>query len=152
MQLLLCSAGKERYAIDAEYIFVVVPKVALKELPHTERYVAGLLNYGSHPVPIVDFCELITGHPCANLLHTRIILLNSNSNQSDVLPVVGIMAEKVTQTLEKDKVDFLESGVRIKDFSFLGGVLNENSELIQLIYVDELMKFLQGALQFKTSV
>lgn len=151
MQLLLFSAGKERYAIEADYVFVVVPKVLLKELTHTENYVAGILNYGGHPIPIIDFSMLVMDKPCPNLLHTRIILLNG-SNQSESLPVVGIMAEKVTQTLERDPNDFMESGVRIKDFSFMDGVLTENTELIQFIYVDELLKYLQGALQFKISV
>lgn len=151
MQLLLCSAGKERYAIDADYIFVVIPKVKLKELPHTESFVAGLLNYGGHPIPVVDFCQLITGRPSENVLHTRIILL-TKPNQSGVTPVLGILAERVTQTIEKDKAQFLDSGVRIKDLPFLGGVLTDESDIIQFVLIDELMRYLQDALQIKNSV
>jgi len=145
MLLLLCYVETEKFAFDGEDVVEVIPKVKLKDLPHVPEYVAGLLNLGGTPVPVIDICRLIKAYPARNSLHTRIILLKHQFPQGDPL-LLGVIAEKVTETADRDKSLFIDSGVNLKDLPFLGGILSENGPPIQLILTDKLFAFMQGVL------
>lgn len=141
--MLLFYVGKEIFACDSEPIVEVVPKVILKKIPHAPEFCAGLLNFGGIPVPVIDFSQLVENRPSGDSMHTRIMLFK-NPDSDNTTPVLGIIAEKVTETTDRETSDFIESGIKIKDLPYLGGVLNIDGKVTQLVLIDELIKSMQS--------
>lgn len=143
MLMVLFYVGKDIFACDSEPIVEVVPKVILKKIPHAPEFCAGILNFGGLPVPVVDFSKIIENRPSVDSMHTRIMLFK-NPDSENPAPVLGIIAEKVTETTEREASDFLDPGVQVKDLPFLGGVLNIDGKVTQLVLIDELINSMQS--------
>lgn len=145
MLMFLVYIGKERYAIESDLVVEVVPKVALKKMVHVPNYISGLLNYGGTPIPVVDLCQLIDNRPCDNCMHTRILLFkfpDANGHEYNI----AFMGEKMTQTIDKERKDFIDSQVRMSETAYLDGILTEASGEIQFIDIWELFKMIKGVL------
>lgn len=145
MLMLFFYVGESSYAIDTKYVIEVIPKIKLKRIPQAPEYVAGLMNFGCVPIPVVDFCQLIDGNPCHACMHTRIMILNY-INVYGTNRQMGLIAEKVTETFEQDPDDFLDSGVQLKSLPFMGGVLSTEQQSTQFVYVDKLFDGMEGIL------
>jgi len=141
--MLLFYVGKEIFACDSEPIVEVVPKVILKKIPHAPGFCAGLLNFGGIPVPVIDFCQLIENRPSGDSMHTRIMLFKHPDSDSQT-PILGIIAEKVTETTVQKPSSFIDSGVKVKDFPYLAGVHSIDGKVTQLVLIDELIKSMQS--------
>jgi chemotaxis-related protein WspB len=141
--LLLFSAGDDLYACDAEPIIEVVPLVKLKEIPKSPNYIAGLLNYGGQPIPVINFCELVRGQPAQESLHTRIILFSNPDSKNGELTALGLIAEKVTETTSLNLNEFVDTGMRIQNLPYLGGVLSTQNETVQLMQLDKFFDAMQ---------
>lgn len=127
--MLLFSVGDELFACDAEPVLEVVPSVKLKEIPKAPSFIAGLLNYGGQPVPVIDFCRLLKERPAAESLHTRIILFDAG---------YGLIAERVTETTNLSPSEFEETG--LQTLPFLGGILSTETESVQLVLLKPLFE------------
>lgn len=136
--MLLFSVGSSLFACDAEPILEIVPKVKLSEIPHTPTYFCGLMNYGGHPVPVIDFCQLIAGRYAQNSLHSRIIIFTHPKEGEP--PLMGVIAEKVTETTLLSMDDFIQSGVNIEFHPYLGGVYSTEKETVQLVNIEKLFE------------
>jgi chemotaxis-related protein WspB len=152
--MLLFYVGKEIFACDSEPIVEIVPKVKLKKIPHSPDYFAGLLNLGGLPIPVIDFCQIIENRPSSNSMHTRIILFKDPKNDNPA-PILGIIAEKVTESAERELSEFIESGLKNKNFPYMGGVQSERNQVTQFVSIDELIKSMQsmdwGQLKYTSS-
>jgi chemotaxis-related protein WspB len=138
MLMMLFQVGENRYAIPAENVIRVLPKVSLKSLLNAPFYVAGALNFGGVPIVVVDFCQIIEKRPSANSLHTRIFMIKIRSSKSAKEFTFGLMAERVLQTLQIDKSQFLDSSIRIEGATFLGGIVTDELGIIQLVIIEKL--------------
>jgi chemotaxis-related protein WspB len=97
MLALLFNIGSERFALDAGEIVEVVPMVRLEPPAQPSDFVSGLFSWRGTPVPVLDLARVTGRGVCAELLSTRIILVRRGS---ETVPerIVGLMAEKVTET------------------------------------------------------
>src|SRR6266536_1606807 len=111
MLFLLFQLGNDRYVLEASRVVEVVPMLALKQLPHAPRAVAGIFNYRGQSVPAVDLCALTLGQPASERLSTRIIIVNL-PDAGGTFHLVGLVAEHATEMLRKEPSDFVESGVK----------------------------------------
>jgi chemotaxis-related protein WspB len=91
-----------------------------------------LLNYHGAPVPVIDLCELMLGRPAAKRLSTRQILVHYPVARG-ARRLLGLLAERVTETLRCEAADFIPSGVGCVDAPYLGPVAAEARGLIQRI-------------------
>jgi chemotaxis-related protein WspB len=135
---LLFQIGADRYALEARRAVEVIPLVALKQLPHAPRGVAGLFNYRGRPMPAVDLCALTTGRPARELLSTRIIVvqLPGPDGQTHWL---GLIAEQATGLLRREPHEFIHPGVATGDAPYLGPVVLDNGGVVQLLRAEELL-------------
>lgn len=138
MLFVLFQLGKDRYALEASRVVEVVPLLALKQLPQAPLGVAGIFNYRGRPVPAVDLCALTQGRPAGERLSTRIIVVNY-PDASGACHLLGLIAERATETLRKDPQDFLDSGVKLDEAPYLGPILMEDNRPIQWIYEQRLL-------------
>lgn len=138
MLFVLFHLGQERYALEAARVVEVVPLLALKRFPQSPRGVAGVFIYRGRPVPAIDLCELTVGRPAQENFSTRIIIIN-HGNIPGEQQLVGLIAERVTETLRREESEFLESGVQVATSPFLGPVLMDGRGIVQVINPERLM-------------
>jgi len=138
MLFLLFQLGNDRYALDANRIVEVVPLLALKRLPQAPKGVAGIFNYRGRSVPAVDLSELTLGTPAAERLSTRIVIVRY-PDVSGQERLVGLIAERATETLRTDARNFVDPGVKIGAAPYLGPVLMDANGPIQWLYENRLL-------------
>lgn len=102
MLLLLFNLQDEAYAIDCAQVVEVIPFLLTQKIPMTPKFIIGMANYRSNPVPIIDLCLLLNDQPCRQQLSTRIIL-TSISLGNEFKKLVGLLAENVTETIKTPK-------------------------------------------------
>src|SRR3979490_1767316 len=79
-------------------------------MPQTPPAVAGIFNYRGAPVPVIDVSQLTLGRPAERRLSTRIVLVHYPDADGQT-PLLGLIAERATQTVRHEEKDFVESGL-----------------------------------------
>lgn len=137
MLTLLFYLGDSAYAISCERIREIVPMMTLKRAPHAPGFFAGFFNYRGDIVPVIDLRQLIQGRPCETRLSTRIILADYYGNRKTA-SLLGLVAERVTETVRHLDGVAASPPVRFEKTPYLGAVMIENKTLIQRIDLDYL--------------
>lgn len=136
--LLLFSVDEDRFGLDVRHVVEVIPLVNLKRLPKTPDYVAGLFNYRSVAVPVIDVSKMIGGTPVRRYLSTRIIITHYPSDNGE-RHVLGLLAEHVTETVKFDKSAFISSGRGAQSAEFLGEIAMDEKGMVQCIRLHKLL-------------
>ena len=138
MLFLIFELGKDRYALDVRQIAEVLPLVAFKQVPRAPQAMNGLFNYRGAPVPVIDLTQLTLGRPSARRLSTRLVLVHypDDAGQTHLL---GLVAERATQTARHEASDFVASGVTNTGAPYLGPVVTDARGLLQWIDVRTLL-------------
>ncbi len=138
MLFLVFQIGRDRYALEAKRVVQVLPLLRLKCLPQAPKGVAGVFLYHGQAVPAVDLSELTLGKPAAELFSTRLIVLEypGPGNKKHLL---GLIAEKATEVMQREPQDFVNSGFSIKAAPYLGPVLRDSSGPIQWLREQHLL-------------
>ncbi|AFY71605.1 CheW protein [Thalassoporum mexicanum PCC 7367] len=138
MLMLIFQAGDERYALATDQVVEVVPMVILRQLRHAPDYIAGAFNYQGQVVPVLDLNYLLNGANSRPFLSTRIILTNFANHEGD-RHILGLMAERVTQTIELAETDLVDAGYHTLDTPYLGKMTLSQTDMIQCIQVEQLL-------------
>ncbi len=132
MLFLLFELGDDRYALDVRQIAEVLPLVGVKQIPGAPVAMNGLFNYRGAPVPVIDLGQLTVGRPSARRLSTRIVLVHY-PDETGQTHLLGLIAERATQTGRYEPEDFAASGVTSDGSSYLGPVATDAHGLLQWI-------------------
>lgn len=135
MLVLLFYLGDTLYTMKCDRIREIAPMVRLKPVPHSPDYMAGLFNYRGSVVPVIDLRRLIQGTPCEMRLSTRIILVEYPGKDGTSI-LLGLMAERITETARKPDHALVSPGLRLEEAPYLGGLIMENRQMIQYIDLD----------------
>ncbi|MGB5959494.1 MAG: chemotaxis protein CheW [Coleofasciculaceae cyanobacterium] len=138
MLMLTFSLGEERYAISARQVVEVISLVKLQKISQAPTYIAGSLNYRGDIIPIIDLCELITKSQYSHKFSTRIIVVNYGSDQQ-IPYLLGLIAEKVTETLNIKETDFTSSKIPVNSPFYLGEIINDQQGMIHCLQVESLL-------------
>ncbi len=138
MVFLLFHLGQDRYVLDATRVVEVLPLVNLQKIAGAPRGVAGIFNYRGQPVPAIDLSELTLGRPANERLNTRLIVVHY-PDESGRDHLLGLIAERVAQTIRREKKDLVESGLKLGAAPHLGPVLLDDRGVIQLIREQHLL-------------
>lgn len=138
MLLLQFQAGKERYGFDVSRVIEVVPMVVFRPLPHVDDSVAGVFNYRGTMVPVIDLTALLTGDASRPLFSTRIILVHYPGRDGED-HTLGLMAERVTETVYCAEEDFQTAGISVDGAPYLGDLLIRTVGTIQRVEVEQLL-------------
>jgi chemotaxis-related protein WspB len=148
MLFLTFSLGGERYALEAERALEVLPLVDLQAVLHPPPGIAGTLNYHGEFVPVLDLSRMILGRPAPARLSTRILVIRVKQDQG--FRLLGVIAEKLTETMRCDPSDFVSPGIISSETPFLGSVHVDERGSVQRIDVDRLLAGQQRDLLFET--
>ena len=138
MLFIVFKAGNAHYALEARQVIEVVPLVTLRACPGAPAYIAGLANYHGTGVPIVDLGRLVGGAPCAVYLSTRIILM-PYAGEGNQQRVIGLLAEMVTNTVEREEADFGRNNAAVPGTSCPGKLAVGGTGFIQRVVVAQLV-------------
>lgn len=137
MLLLVFQIGEDRYALDASRVIEVLPLLQLKKIPGAPRGVAGIFNYRGRPVPAVDVCGLLLGHPARESLTTRIVVVpHERAEQTRLL---GLIVENATQVIRRKIETFVDPQLPPGAPPFLGPVLAGPGGMVQLVREEKLL-------------
>lgn len=137
MLLLLFSLGAQTYTIRCDRVREIVPMVDMKKAGNAPDFFAGMFNYRGTIVPVLDLRRLIQGVPCEMRLSTRIILIDYPTKEGTPF-LLGLMAERVTEAVRRPDKDLLRTGVHLEKAPYLGNVVMEEKQMIQVIDLDRL--------------
>ena len=149
MLLLLFQIGKDRFGLDVSQIIKVVPLVILKKVHRAPNYIAGLFDYRGTIIPVIDLSALISGKPSRLLLSTRIILvdfINSDNNHH----ILGLMTERVSETIMVNEKDFKQPIVESETIRYLGDIIPDENGMIKRIKIENILPEYLQKLLFKT--
>ncbi len=132
MLFLVFQLGQERYAFDTATVAEVLPLLAVTEIPHAPVGVAGLCNYHGAPVPVIDLSVLTMGRPAARRMNTRIVVVRY-PDRSGTPRLLGLIAERVTETIQRDAADFVASGIGNQRTPYLGPVASDTRGFVQWV-------------------
>ena len=138
MLFLVFDLGQDRYALDALQVAEILPLVDITRIPQAPPAVAGVFNYHGAPVPVVDLSQMALGRPAARRLSTRIVLVHY-PDATGQRRLLGLIAERVTQTVRHEKADFVASGVSSEGASYLGPVATDERGVLQRVDVQTLL-------------
>src|SRR5439155_5987629 len=138
MLFLVFELAHDRYLLDVRQVAEVLPFVGIKQIPQAPPSVAGILNYRGAPVPVIDLSQLTLGRPAERRLSTRIVLVHYPSADGQTR-LLGLIAERATQTVRREETDFVASGVTSDGASYLGPVVADARGLLQWLDVRTLL-------------
>ncbi|MBK1883910.1 chemotaxis protein CheW [Luteolibacter pohnpeiensis] len=139
MLFVLFSAGHDRYAISSRQIEEVIPFARLKSMPHSHPAFAGLLNFRGKPVPVLDFNVLLDLSPVEPCFVSRIMLCKVTL-ESGVSRLLGLLAEKVTETRNLAEIRFIDPGSLPANADYIGRVYEAaDGSYIQWIHPDRVL-------------
>lgn len=138
MLLLLFEVGGNRFGIEASEIVEVIPLVSLKKVPLAPVCVSGVFSYRGQVVPVVDVSALLGESPARQLLSTRIILVRQPGGASEPR-LLGLLAERATETLSCRKEEFQPPGITVQDAHYLGEILSHPTGLVQRVTVANML-------------
>jgi chemotaxis-related protein WspB len=136
--LYLClQLGRDAYLVEARRVVEVLPLVQLKHVPQAPPALSGVFQYRGQPVPLIDLSQLALGVPARRWFSTRILLLRDGTPEGGRL--CGLIAEKVTRTRRFEPGAFADPGTGSAAAAFLGPVVADGTQLLQLIDADRLL-------------
>jgi chemotaxis-related protein WspB len=138
MLLLQFQAGKDRYGIDVSRVIEVIPMVVFRPLPHADPAVAGLFNYRGTMVPVIDLTVLLEGAASRPLFSTRVILVDYPGRDGEC-HILGLLAERVTETVFCKEEDLLPAGIAVTGAPYLGDLLIHAGGMIQRVAIERLL-------------
>jgi len=148
MLFLLFQAGKDRYAIGAREVVEVVPLVRFKSIPHAPHWVAGVFSYRGTAIPVVDLTQLMVERPSRGWMSTRIIVVSLRAENGEK-HLLGLLAEKVRETVRLANDDFREPGVTVPGTRYLGKVAGVMGSLVQKVDTETILDEDVRALLFR---
>jgi len=139
MLMLLFNLGDGQYAIPVSEVVEVTSRVNLEHIARVPDYIAGLFNFRGQHVPVIDLCRLINQQSCGDSFTTRIILVNFPIVGGGGARMLGLLAERVTETVRLTEETFTSTGIGMDATPYLGLAANTDQGLLQKITISELL-------------
>src|SRR3954451_1990103 len=138
MLLLVFRVAEAPYAVEAGRVVEVVPRIALRALPHAPGALAGLFRYRVRVVPVIDLGVLLGDGPSPPRLGTRIIVVDDLAAARGRARL-GLIAEQVVDVRRVDDDRIVPQAPFLGRNPYLGPIASTDSGLIPLLAVDRLL-------------
>ena len=134
---LVFFIGKEQFAINTQDVIEILPLVNFTQIPKTENYVAGMMNFRGIMTPAIDLCMLVNQQSFQEKVCSRIIVIRNPFSAE--FNYTGLIAEKVTNTLTLETDNFISHGLIKNNTRYLGSIAQVDSNEIQIIDLEKLL-------------
>ncbi len=143
MLVVIFRVSDARYAIPCERIIEVIPLVVLRAEPRAPAWVLGSFVYRGALTPVLDLCQLMGGYPCPKRLSSRVILTDCTLPDGSSIRA-GLLAEHVTEARRLNATPL--SGASLGSTPYLGPVVQEGGNLLQIVHADRVLLGSEAAL------
>jgi len=142
MLLIVFYLGDVMYMLKHEAVREIVPLVSLHKVTKTPNYITGFFNYREKLVPVIDLRQLLQGTPCIERLSTRILLVEKQTQEQEPT-LFGVIAERVTETVQKNSEDFIARDQALnvlesKHMPLLAGFIIEQSSMVECLDITKI--------------
>ena len=137
MQAITFYIQDKSYAIKSSDIVEIIPLVELQSLPQSAFFVSGVFDYRGELVPVIDLSSLICGKESAKRISTRIILVSIPDTEG-VKQLTGVIAEKVTKTIDYTDEELKILAPMKQADAFMGGVLNRVEGVVRFLEITKI--------------
>ena len=86
---------------------------------------------------MIDLCHLIQGTSSRSHLSTRIMIVK-HPRENESLQYLGLMAERVTETLNISDTDIRDSSLQAEEAPYLSGTIVDEKRIIQCVQLERL--------------
>lgn len=138
MTYLAFTIDDRRYALPAADVFTVVPAAPLRAIDGTPAWVAGVLPFFEHLVPVIDLCQLQARRSSRRAFSTRIVVAKYQRGGGEERPL-GLLAEQVSDVLDVADTAWRDPGLSLPDTPWLGPLAEVDGDLVQRIRVTDLL-------------
>jgi chemotaxis-related protein WspB len=139
MLLLMFRVMEGWYAVAADRVVEVVPRVDLRAVPHAPGALAGVFRYRGKVVPVIDLGMLMGEGACRPRLSTRIIVVDAAQRGSDETEWLGMVAEQVNDVRKVSEDEATAPPMRLERAPYLGPIVQSREQIVQLIEVDRVL-------------
>lgn len=136
---LVFRIGEQRFALDTHEVVEVLPRLPLKPIAHTPRWVAGVLAHRGALVPVIDVGDLGFGTPAPLRTSTRLVLVHYRGQAQAEPQLLGLILQQASDTLRCHPDEFRPYGVDNHQAPYLGPVREDAQGLMQRISVQDLL-------------
>ena len=98
LEVLTLDLEGETFAVEAAYVREILDLVAITEVPHSQPFVAGLINVRGKVVPLADLRIKFGMEQKPSTADTRIVVIELDLEGGPL--TVGIRADKVHEVTE----------------------------------------------------
>ena len=138
MIVLPFNVEDETFCINIDKVVEVIPVVRIIQIAGAENYLSGLINYRGEIIPVIDMSFYLRERKSDLYLSTRIIVINTTGTTIKS-NYIGLLAEKLTDTLNINQSDIKKTGIDSTDVKFLDGIIQINNQVIKHLNIDSLM-------------
>jgi chemotaxis signal transduction protein len=143
MLTLIFYVGESAYGIDCQYVVEIIPYVSIERKHRVHDFIAGVVKFYGQPVPVIDFCRIMSNTSCLSCFHTRIAILSLAGEGNEMLSL-GLIGEKMVEVVDIDQSKISEKSFAFGKAPYLGEVVDIQGRTIQLIKARELFQAMQG--------
>jgi chemotaxis-related protein WspB len=139
MLLLMFQVMEGWYAVEADRVVEVVPRVDVRAVPHVPEALAGLFRYRGKVVPVIDLGLLMGEAACRPRLSTRIIVVKTSAAGPEAAEWLGLIAEQVNDVRKISEDEIGASPLNVDQAPYLGAIVQSREQIVQLIDVDQVL-------------
>jgi purine-binding chemotaxis protein CheW len=134
--LVIFSLGNELYGVTIHSVESIIKMQAITEVPRTEDYVLGVTNLRGTVVPVLDLRRRFNMTNIENTVHTRIIIINSDSAK------VGIVVDEVTEVLKISQKTIQPPPPMSTtiESAYINGIARINDSLVILLDLEKILQ------------
>jgi chemotaxis-related protein WspB len=139
MLMLLFQAGNRRYALNSQIVGEVLPWASLYPATGSHSAIAGLLNYHSQLVSVIDLGQLLHQSPSQPNYGTRIILISAAGIPGfETAQWVGLLADRVVDTLQITPAQLETVDEPGSQAAYLGAAIVQDQTIIRCFHPERL--------------
>jgi chemotaxis-related protein WspB len=138
MLFLLFELDGNRYALEVGQVAEALPYLNPRPIHGAPQGIAGMIDHGGAPVPVVDLSRVLAGRPAVLRFSTRIVLVHYGPSTGEPR-LLGLIAEHATETIRRRPDEFRDSGVTNATAPHVGRVLLEAAGPLHWLDVNRLL-------------
>ena len=130
MQFLTWEIDNQLYAADINYCLEVQKDIKVVNVPHSRKYIAGIMNLRGDIVTIIDLLTFMGMTEMPEMERPVIIRLKDRFHQ------VGILVDKVSEVMEipDEKIEPSEKHLSINETKYISHVSNSSLGFIMILF------------------
>jgi purine-binding chemotaxis protein CheW len=136
---LTFNLALEVYGVEVLHVREIVGINAITAVPHTPRFIKGVMNLRGKIVPLVDLRLKFGMEGTEYSRETCVVVVEVAGSREKIL--IGVIVDSVREVIDVGATDMAEIpsfGVRVNT-SFLSGLANVKSGLILLLDIDHVL-------------